>query len=182
MRDKAFFFFNYEGDRVISGSSTSGNTPTAALIASVSNPSIAQELSFMPKPTSATSNPFIGLAVGNLVTQTKEDTFVSRVDLNLEKHRLLVRFNLNDQQQDIQQFRRDDFLSYPLRFYNAAIEDVWTLNPNMVKRAPVGYEPKRPCKAQHDVRYRSDSVVDYDHRRFQHRQQSGAASLFDDDL
>ena len=57
VRDKAFFFFNYEGDRVVSGSSTSGNTPTAALIASVSNPRIAQELSFMPKPTSATSKP-----------------------------------------------------------------------------------------------------------------------------
>jgi hypothetical protein len=98
VRDKAFFFFNYEGDRVVSGSSTSGNTPTAALIASVSNPRIAQELSFMPKPTSATSNPLVGLSVGNLITQTKEDTFVSRADVNLGHHRGLVRFNQNNQQ------------------------------------------------------------------------------------
>jgi hypothetical protein len=153
-RDKAFFFFNYEGDRVISGSSTSGNTPTTALIASVSNPSIAQELSFMPKPTSATSNPLIGLAVGNLITQTKEDTFVSRADLNLAKHRLLIRFNLNNQQQDIQQFRRDDFLSYPLRFYNAAIEDVWTPNPNMVNEFRLGMN--RNDLARHNTTYNTD--------------------------
>ncbi|MCU1224451.1 MAG: TonB-dependent receptor, plug [Edaphobacter sp.] len=154
VRDKAFFFFNYEGDRVISGSSTSGNTPTAALIASVSNPSIAQELSFMPKPTSATSNPLIGLSVGNLTTQTKEDTFVSRGDLNLRKHRLLVRFNQNNQQQDIQQFRRDDFLSYPLRLYNAAIEDVWTLKSNMVNEFRLGLN--RNDLARHNTTYNSD--------------------------
>ena len=152
--DKAFFFFNYEGDRVVSGSSTSGNTPTAALIASVSNPRIAQELSFMPKPTSATSNPLVGLSVGNLITQTKEDTFVSRADVNLGHHRGLVRFNQNNQQQDIQQFRRDDFLSYPLRFYNAAIEDVWTPNPNAVNELRIGFN--RNDLARHNTTYNTD--------------------------
>src|SRR5580765_5869777 len=62
IKDRAFFFFNYEGDRVVAGNSVTGNTPTQALIASVSNPKIAQELSFMPAPTSSTSNPLIGLS------------------------------------------------------------------------------------------------------------------------
>jgi hypothetical protein len=154
IRDKAFFFLNYEGDRVISGSSTSGNTPTQALIASVSNPRIRQELSFMPAPTSATTNPLIGLAVGNLTTNTKEDTFVSRGDMNLGKHRFLVRFNQNNQQQDIQQFRRDDFLSYPLRYYNAAVEDVWTPTSNIVNELRVGLN--RNDLARHNTTYNSD--------------------------
>jgi hypothetical protein len=154
VRDKAFFFFNYEGDRVVSGSSTSGNTPTDALIASVSNPQIAQELSFMPKPTASTSNPYIGQNVGNLITQTKEDTFVSRADVNLNHHRLLVRFNQNNQQQDIQQFRRDDSLAYPLRFYNAAIEDVWTPTPNSVNEMRIGFN--RNDLARHNTTYNTD--------------------------
>ena len=154
LRDRAFFFFNYEGDRVISGSSTSGNTPTPALIASVSNPAIAQELSFLPAPTSITANPLIGLSVGNINTTTKEDTYVARVDSTLGKHRLLVRFNQNNQQQDQQQFRRDDSLVYPLRFYNTAIADVWTPTSNLVNELRVGMN--RNDLARHNTTYDTD--------------------------
>ena len=65
-----------------------------------------------------------------------------------------MRFNQNNQQQDIQQFRRDDFLSYPLRFYNAAIEDVWTPNPNAVNELRIGFN--RNDLARHNTTYNTD--------------------------
>lgn len=158
-RDRAFFFFNYEGDRVISGASTSGNTPTQAFINSVPNPAIRQELSFMPPVTSPTSNPYIGLNVGNLVTNTTEDTYVARTDFNVDKHRLLVRYNQNNQEQDIQQFRRDDFLVYPLRYYNTMVADVWTPTSNIVNEVRFGMN--RNDLARHNSTYDTDPTQSF---------------------
>lgn len=159
LRDRAFFFFNYEGDRVIAGNSSTGNTPTPALIASVSNPAIAQELSFMPTVTSTTSNPYVGLSTGNRVTSTQEDTYVARGDMNVGQHRLLARLNLNNQTQSQQQFRRDDSLVYPLRFYNAAIGDVWTIRPDVLNEFRLGFN--RNDLARHNTTYDTDPTKSY---------------------
>ncbi len=158
-RDRAFFFFNYEGDRVVAGNSTTGNTPTPALIASVSNPQVATELSFMPAVTAATTNPLIGLSTGNRITSTQEDTYVARGDVNLGAHRLLARLNLNNQQQAQQQFRPSDSLVYPLRFYNADVGDVWTIRPNVLNEFRFGFN--RNDLARQNSTYTSDPTKSY---------------------
>ena len=136
--DKAFFFFNYEGDRQNSQQTMTGDTATPALIASVSNPAIATELSLMPQPNSTTSNPLIGYYTGNRSITLDENVYLGRVDWNLKNHRLMVRYNYNDQQHQIQQFRADDSQGFPLTSQNAAIEDVWTVSPNIVNEFRLG--------------------------------------------
>ena len=159
LHDRAFFFFNYEGDRVVAGNSSTGNTPTPALIASVSNPAVAQELSFLPVVTTATTNPFVGLSTGNRVTTTQEDTFVMRGDVDLGRHRVLARLNLNNQTQAQQQFRRDDSLVYPLRFYNADIGDVWTIRPDVLNELRIGFN--RNDLARQNSTYNTDPTKSY---------------------
>jgi carboxypeptidase family protein len=140
IRNRAFFFVNYEGDRVVSGSSTSGETATPALIASVSNPQIAKELSLMPAPTSATSNPLVGMFVGNRDTISNENLFLSRADTYLGAHHILARYNYNTQLQQIQQFRPNDNQDYPITFQNAALSDIWTIDSTKVNELRLGLD------------------------------------------
>jgi hypothetical protein len=138
LHDKAFFFFNYEGDRQNSSQTMTGDTATAALIASVSNPAIATELSLMPQPNSTTSNPLIGFFTGNRSIALNENVYMGRFDWNVKSHRIMVRYNYNNQAHEIQQFRADDFQGFPLTSQNAAIEDVWTPSANLVNEFRLG--------------------------------------------
>jgi len=140
VRDKAFFFFNYEGDRTIVGSTVSGQTATQALINSVSNPQIAKELSLMPAPTSTTNNPLVGMFVGNRVTVSNENLFMGRGDTYLGQHHIIARYNYNTQLQQIQQFRPNDNQDYPITFHNAVLSDVWTINPSKVNEIRIGLD------------------------------------------
>jgi Carboxypeptidase regulatory-like domain/TonB dependent receptor len=154
LRNRVFFFFNYEGDRVISDTTSTGNTPTAALIASVSNPEIATELSLMPKPNETTSNPLIGYYVGNRSTTTEENTYMARGDIDLGANRLMMRYNDNYQTQAQQQFRADNEMTYPLHFQNAALEDVWTGGSNKVNEFRLGMD--RNILSRHNSTYFTD--------------------------
>ncbi len=140
LKNRAFFYFNYEGDRVVAGRSTSGETATQALINSVSNPEIRKELSFMPVPTSATANPLVGMYVGNRETVTNENLFMGRGDMYLGRHHLLARYNYNTQLQQIQQFRPTDNQDYPITFHNAVLSDIWTVNPHLVNEVRLGLD------------------------------------------
>ena len=138
LHDKAFFFFNYEGDRQNSAQTMTGDTATAALISSVSNPAIATELSLMPQPNSTTSNPLIGFYTGNRSITLNENVYLGRFDWNTKSHHFFVRYNNNDEAHEIQQFRADDFQGFPLNSQNAAIEDTWTLGSNLVNEFRLG--------------------------------------------
>lgn len=140
LKNRDFFYFNYEGDRVIAGSTKSGETATQALIKSVSNPQIAKELSLMPAPTSSTSNPLVGMYVGNRDTVTNENLFMGRGDIYLGHHHLLARYNYNTQLQQIQQFRPNDNQDYPITFHNAVLSDIWSVNPNLVNEVRLGLD------------------------------------------
>ena len=138
--NRAFFFFNYEGDRVVSGSTVSGETATPALINSVSNPQIAKELSLMPAPTSTTSNPLVGMYVGNRDTRTNENLYMIRGDSFFGNHHIIARYNYNTQLQQIQQFRPNDNQDYPITFHNAVLSDIWTLSSNKVNEIRIGLD------------------------------------------
>ncbi len=140
IRNRAFFFFNYEGDRVVSGSSTSGETATPALIASVSNPQIAKELSLMPAPTSATSNPLVGMFVGKRDTISNDNLFLARADTFLGAHHFLARYNSTTQLQQIQQFRPNDNQDYPITVHHAALSDIWTIDSSKVNELRLGLD------------------------------------------
>lgn len=140
LKDRAFFYFNYEGDRVIAGRTVSGETATPALINSVSNPQIKKELSLMPVPTSTTSNPLVGMYVGNRDTITNENLFMGRGDTYMGRHHLLARYNYNTQLQQIQQFRLNDSQDYPITFHNAVLSDIWTANPHLVNELRLGLD------------------------------------------
>ena len=140
LKNRAFFYFNYEGDRVIAGSTVSGETATQTLINSVSNPQIKKELSLMPLPTSSTSNPLVGMFVGNRDTISNENLFMWRGDTYLGRHHLLARYNYNTQLQQIQQFRPNDSQDYPIKFHNAVLSDIWTVNPHLVNEARLGLD------------------------------------------
>jgi hypothetical protein len=139
-RSRAFFYFNYEGDRVVSGTTTSGETATPALIHSVSNPLIAQELSLMPAPTSSTSNPLVGMYVGNRDTISNENLYMGRGDTFLGAHHIIARYNYNTQLQKIQQFRANDNQDYPITFYNAVLSDIWTIGSAKVNEFRLGLD------------------------------------------
>lgn len=71
----------------------------------------------------------------------------------------MARFNYNKQQQNQQQFRRDDFLLYPLDFYNAALEHVWTATPHMVNEFRLGLN--RNDLARRNSTYDTDPTKSY---------------------
>ena len=154
VRNKAFFFFNYEGDRQIRASTVTGDSPTQALIKSVSNPAIAEELSFLPKPNSATSNPLIGFYTGNRTTALDENVYMGRIDYNFLSHRLMFRYDYNDQQQSIQQFRATDYQDFPLTSHNVALEDVWTSGSSLVNEFRIGLN--RNILDRHTTGYSTD--------------------------
>ena len=159
-RDKAFFFFNYEGDRVASGTSTKVTVPTPLLISSVSNPSIAQELSFLPAPTTQIlPGALTGQFVGNLSTLTDENTYLARADVNLGKHRVFARYDYNNQTQTQQQYRLNNLLTFPLLYYNAALADTWIPTSHTTNDLRVGFN--RTDLARHNSTYTSDPFQSY---------------------
>lgn len=160
LRDRMFFFANYEGSRVVQGTPNKTRVPTPLVIGKVKNPLIVQEITKLPLPNNSyTSTATTGYWTGNLNTNTMEDTGLIRVDTSLANHRLMVRFDLNNQNQAAQQLRPDNQLVYPLRFYNSAVEDVWTVTPNLVNELRFGLN--RNDLARHNTTYDSDPFRNY---------------------
>ena len=62
----------------------------------------------MPAPTSSTSNPLVGMYVGNRDTISNENLYMWRGDTFFGAHHLVARYNYNTQLQQIQQFRAND--------------------------------------------------------------------------
>lgn len=139
LRNRLFFFVNYEGAQVRRASPIAGNTYTPALLQQV-NPQIRQFLvSALPPPTESTSNSLIGFHRRNDVRTNSENTFLARGDLDLGVHRLFARFSYNHQ--DYTQPRLLPSLPtvFPLRFFNAAVQDSWSITPTLVNEFRVGF-------------------------------------------
>ena len=158
--NKIFFFFNYEGDRVATGSSTQGDVPTPALISLVTNPALAKELATMPKPNDpnvATNDPLLGYAVENLTNRTNENTFMWRGDMVLGNHNIELRYNYNHQDTNSEPYlRSSDLLIYPLRFHNAMARDTWSIGANKVNEFRLGFT--RNDMNRHNSTYDTDSA------------------------
>ena len=82
VRDKLFFFADYEGVRQRQSSTTSTFTPTAAYRATLTNQGLLDIINHIPLPTGAASaiDPNLGEYVGSRTSQLREDTWMAKVD------------------------------------------------------------------------------------------------------
>jgi hypothetical protein len=157
LRDRLFFFFNYEGTRIRRAQQITANVPTSAFLAGVSNPALREHLNGLPKTFEPTANPLIGLHRRNDVRRIREDTTLSRVDAYLGQHRLGFRLSWNSGNVSLPELRQDVRLVFPLPLKNYVISDQWTLSPTLSNEIRFGYHtspsprhktPTDPSKGQ----------------------------------
>jgi hypothetical protein len=149
-RDKLFFFFNYEGAQASQNSPQTGTVPSALLLSMVT-PAIRQNLSLFPTPTSPTSNPLVGFNFHDDRRTNSENTYVSRVDMELGKHRLSLRYNYNHQDFSTPNLIPTSPSIFPTRFHNAEIADTVSISPTMVNELRLGFN--RVGEFRHDAAF-----------------------------
>ncbi|MBM3788329.1 MAG: carboxypeptidase regulatory-like domain-containing protein, partial [Acidobacteria bacterium] len=138
LRNRAFFFFNYEGAKTRRNQQITGNVATPLLKNSVL-PSFRDTLNRLPSSFEPTNNPNIGLHRRNDRSKTDENTFLSRGDVNLKAHRLTARYSYNHQDFADPILLEGSPQLFPTRFHNAVIQDGWTLTPSIFNELRVGY-------------------------------------------
>ena len=138
IRNRAFFFFNYEGAKTRRNQQIIGNVATP-LLKSTALPSFRDALNRLPTSFEPTSNPNIGLHRRNDRSKTDENTFLSRGDVNLKSHRLTVRYSYNHQDFADPILLEGSPQLFPTRFHNAVIQDGWTVTPSIFNELRVGY-------------------------------------------
>ncbi len=113
LKNRLFFFFNYEGAQVVRGQVVQGNVPTDLLVGQIINPSLRTAYAATPRDYRATSDPFIGFHERNDTLRNDENTYVNRIDYHATRHHIAGRWNYN--KQDFRQplFIRDTFPSLP---------------------------------------------------------------------
>jgi hypothetical protein len=96
VKDRMFFYGNYEGSRKKLGSVQTGTVPSAAFRATVA-PALQGLLATAPLPDSATANPDVGLARVSGITDVAENIWSVRVDYRPNNNdQFFGRFNRND--------------------------------------------------------------------------------------
>jgi hypothetical protein len=101
IRDKTFFFANYEGSRQRVGITGTGTVPSQAMRDQVlrTSPELRPLVEQYPLGTSRTANPLVDSYTRTDVSRVREDTGSVRVDHNFSGNdRFYARFNLNDTQ------------------------------------------------------------------------------------
>ena len=139
IRNRAFFFFNYEGAQVISPSTQTGNVATPALISQL-KPELQKTFNALsPKEFETTSNPLVGLHRRNDRRTNDENTYLARGDVDLTKHRLSLRYSYNNQDIVNPQFMPALKQKLPTRFHNAVLQDNWTVSPTIFNELRLGF-------------------------------------------
>lgn len=139
IRNRAFFFFNYEGAQVRSPSQQTGNVATPALIAQLKPQmqKLFQDLS--PKEFEPTANPLVGFHRRNDRRVNDENTYLARGDVDLSAHRLSLRYSYNHQDITTPQLSPMLRQTLPTRFHNAVVQDNWMLSPSMFNELRLGF-------------------------------------------
>ncbi|HET8549535.1 MAG TPA: carboxypeptidase regulatory-like domain-containing protein, partial [Bryobacteraceae bacterium] len=139
LRDRAFFFFNYEAAQVTRNSQLTGNTFTPALLAQVPAAIRSTLEATMPLTFEPTSNPLIGFHRRNDPRRNEEHTFLTRGDVNMADHRLSLRFSYNNQDYVVPNLQPKLPRVFPNRFHNAMVQDSWAISPAVFNEARVGF-------------------------------------------
>lgn len=137
-RNRAFFFFNYEGAQVRRASQVTGNVATPALIAQLKPALQAVFREFSPTELTPTANPLVGFHRRNDRIKNEENTYLSRIDVDLSRRRITFRYGYNDQDITTPTLPPAMPRLFPMRLHNAVLQDSWTLGPAMFNELRLG--------------------------------------------
>ncbi|HBY60620.1 MAG TPA: TonB-dependent receptor [Solibacterales bacterium] len=97
VRNKTFFFANYEGLRQRVSQTTRNDVPSAAFKARATNPDVRRILAAYPVGTESTSNAEIDRILATTTNQWREDAGTLRVDHRFnDKNSIFARYNIDD--------------------------------------------------------------------------------------
>lgn len=152
IKDKLFFFYNFEGASIRRGRTISGAVPTPAYLALLKNPQMREHLSKQPTTFEPTANPWVGQHFRNDRQKVNEETHIGRVDYNLGSHRISGRLNYNTQDVFNPQLRQDVRQQFPLRQRNVMISDFWVLSPRTSVDTRFGFNRTNVVRGPDDGR------------------------------
>lgn len=139
IRNRAFFFFNYEGATVRSPVQLTGNVATPALISQL-NPAMQKTFADLsPTTFEPTANPLVGFHRRNETRNNDESTYLMRGDVDLAAHRLSVRYSYNNQDVSTPQLSPAFRQVFPTRFHNAVVQDNWSIAPTVFNELRLGF-------------------------------------------
>jgi hypothetical protein len=139
VRNRAFFFFNYEGAQVRSPSQVTGNVATPALISQLT-PELQKTFNELsPTTFEPTANPLVGFHRRNDRRVNDENTYLARGDVDLSTHRLSLRYSYNNQDISTPLLTPALRQTLPTRFHNAVVQDNWILSPSVFNELRVGF-------------------------------------------
>ncbi len=97
VKDKTFFFGNYEGLRQRVSQTMRADVPSAAFKAKVTNPAVKQIVNAYPIGTEATSKADVDRAYGDVSQSWREDSFSLRFDHQFnDNNSFFARYNMDD--------------------------------------------------------------------------------------
>ena len=150
IKNKTFYFANYEGSRQLIGITGSGTVPSALMRSEVltTSPALAPLLAMFPIGQTATANPLVSNYLTTGVSNVREDTGSIKVDHNFtERDHIFVRFNLNDSYVhgplfgvSTNKLGLDDYQIVPITTTNAAFHYEKIISPYIVNEFLAGVQ------------------------------------------
>ncbi len=142
MKNKAFFFFNYEGLRQRKGSTYISQVPSTLLRSKVlaASPELKPLIDQYPTGVRPTHDPLVDDYVADFSNSTDEDSMTLRVDYNIsEKTSLYGRWNFNDHYSTSPSgLRREWFDGESQRPQNWAIQLQRTFSTSLLNETKLG--------------------------------------------
>ncbi len=97
VKNRTFFFANYEGLRQSVSQTTRNDVPSAAFRARATNPEVRRILSAFPSGTESTSSPDVDRVLATTTQSWREDSGTLRVDHHFnDGNSIFVRYNIDD--------------------------------------------------------------------------------------
>lgn len=150
VKNKTFYFGNYEGSRQLVGITGSGTVPSALMRTEVlsTSPALAPLLAMFPLGQSASSNPLVSNYTTTGVSNVREDTGSIKVDHNFTaSDHVFVRFNLNDSYVhgplfgvSTNKLGLQDYQDVPITTTNAAFHYDRIIGPHIVNEFLAGVQ------------------------------------------
>ena len=151
VKNKTFYFVNYEGSRQHINVTGNGTVPSQALRQRALNtsPALAPLLATIPVGTSGTSNPNVDNYTTVRPMSVREDTGSLKVDHRItERDSIFTRYNVNDtrvlgtrlQVQPTAAFATDSTQDTPFRTTNITIQEQHTFSTQVINEVKVGMQ------------------------------------------